>query len=349
MRRRLVDLVMVLFLLLLLAVAAVLVPAAGCGEDAPGPATPVRFDAAWVDRSPHESRFVTLDAVKLHYLDWGGDGPALLFLHGLGDTAHIFDELAPAFSDRFRVLGLTRRGHGRSNKPDGGYDTATLVEDVRKFLVEMKVARVTLVGHSIAGDELTAFAGKYPGRVDKLVYLDAACKRGAIREVLEKTPRQLQPGAADVKSYESFRTFLTGAGFWSDAWEANVRDMMVLDERGGIVRPAMPPAVGRLMMRGTLEFNPDYAKVAAPALSFAAVRWSPALDRRVRSLPPADRRQAEAFRDELLVPAQRAEIERFRKGMKNGRVVEMPDTDHHCFIQRRDLVVREMREFLLGD
>jgi hypothetical protein len=103
------------------------------------------------------------------------------------------------------------------------------------------------------------------------------------------------------------------------------------------------------MMQGTLKFVPDYEKVSAPALSFAVVGWSPALDRRVRSLPPAEQHQAEAFRDELLVPAQRAEIDRFRKGVRKGRVVELPDTDHHCFIQRRDVVLREMRTFLLGD
>ena len=102
-------------------------------------------------------------------------------------------------------------------------------------------------------------------------------------------------------------------------------------------------------MQGTLAYVPDYEKVAAPALSFAVVGWSPAMDRRVRSLPAAERQQAEAFRDELLLPAQRGEIERFRKGARNGRVVELPDTDHHCFVQRRDRIAREMRAFLLGD
>jgi pimeloyl-ACP methyl ester carboxylesterase len=223
------------------------------------------------------------------------------------------------------------------------------VEDVRKFLDQLKVRRVTLAGHSIAGDELTAFAVKYPDRVDRLVYLDAAFRRGAMRDVFTKAPPQLQPGPDDVKSYGSFRTLLTRLSFWSESWDANLREMMVLDERGVIVRQAMPPAVSRLMMRGTMEFVPEYEKVAAPALSIAAVGWSPALERHVRSLPPAERGQAQAFRDDVLVPCQRAEIDRFRKGMRNGRVVELPDTDHHCFIQRRDQVASEMRAFLSGN
>ena len=119
--------------------------------------------------------------------------------------------------------------------------------------------------------------------------------------------------------------------------------------RGNVGGQAMPQAVGRLMMQGSMEYHPDYVKVAAPALSFAAVGWSPAMDRHVRSLPPPERRQAEAFRDEVMVPYQRGEIDRFRAGMRNGRVVELADTDHHCFIQSRARVAREMRAFLLAD
>src|SRR5438045_579656 len=86
------------------------------------------------DKSPHKSAFLMVNNVKLHYLDWGGKGDTLLFLHGMGDTAHIYDELAPKFTNQFRVLGLTRRGHGESAIPETGYDTATLVEDIRQFL-----------------------------------------------------------------------------------------------------------------------------------------------------------------------------------------------------------------------
>src|SRR5687767_11153939 len=108
----------------------------------------------WVDKSPHKSEFITVSGVRLHYLDWGGAGETMLFLHGLGDTAHIYDLLAPKFTNEFRVLGLTRRGHGQSDKPETGYDTATLVEDIRQFLDALTIRRVILVGHSLAGDEL---------------------------------------------------------------------------------------------------------------------------------------------------------------------------------------------------
>jgi pimeloyl-ACP methyl ester carboxylesterase len=118
--------------------------------------------------------FVTVKTVKLHYVDWGGTGQALLFLTGLGDSAHSFDSLAPRFTDRFHVLGLTRRGQGQSDKPASGYDPRSLAEDIRAFLDAMQIQRLTLAGFSAAGSEETQFAGMYPERVDRLVYLDAA-------------------------------------------------------------------------------------------------------------------------------------------------------------------------------
>ena len=82
--------------------------------------------------------FVSVNGIRLHYVDWGGAGPSLLFLTGLGDSAHSFDHLAVGFTDRFHVLGLTRRGQGESDKPSSGYDPRSLAEDIRAFLDVMK-------------------------------------------------------------------------------------------------------------------------------------------------------------------------------------------------------------------
>ncbi len=163
-----------LFILLLLPLSAIFVAA--------------QSGAKQEDNSPHRSAFVTVNGVRLHYLDWGGQGEPLLFLHGMFGSAHVFDSLAPLFTDRFRVLGLTRRGHGQSDKPDTGYDTATLVEDIKQFLDVMKIKRVNLVGHSMAGTELTRFASLYPNRVGKLVYLDSGYDYAVIPEAEAKDP-----------------------------------------------------------------------------------------------------------------------------------------------------------------
>ena len=131
--------------------------------------------------SPHASAqaqgqdsFARLPGITLHYVDWGGSGPVLLFLTGLGDSARAFDSLAPHFTARSHVLGLTRRGQGQSDAPASGYDPPTLAGDIRAFLDLMAIEKATLVGFSAAGSEMTYFAGAYPHRVASLVYLDAA-------------------------------------------------------------------------------------------------------------------------------------------------------------------------------
>ena len=133
------------------------------------------------DDAPHrlfasEARdgFAMANGVRLHYVDWGGSGPPVLFLTGLGDSADTFDSLATRFTDRFHVWGLTRRGQGRSDQPDSGYDPRTLADDIRAFMDEIGIERATLIGFSVAGSEMTRFAAFYPSRVDRLVYLDAA-------------------------------------------------------------------------------------------------------------------------------------------------------------------------------
>jgi pimeloyl-ACP methyl ester carboxylesterase len=119
--------------------------------------------------------FVNVRGVRLHYVDWGGSGEALVFLTANGGRPERqFDALAPNFVDRFHVMGLTRRGQGESEKPPSGYDLDSLARDCAGFLDVMRIDRAHLAGHSVAGAEMTHFAVKYPHRVRKLVYLDAA-------------------------------------------------------------------------------------------------------------------------------------------------------------------------------
>ena len=143
-----------------------------------------------MDKSPLKSDFVAVNGLKLHYLDWGGEGETLLFLAGMGCSVHIFDKFAPRFTDTFHVLGFDRRGHGDSDYPETGYDTDTLTEDLRQFLDALKIDKVILVGHSLAYIELSRFAVLYPERVLKLVFLDAAYEDASpeYKAMMEKNP-----------------------------------------------------------------------------------------------------------------------------------------------------------------
>jgi len=76
-------------------------------------------ETAWHDPSPHSVRFVTVERdVRLEVLDWGGSGRPLVLLTGLGNDAHIYDNLAPKLAGTCHVYGITRRGFGASSAPD---------------------------------------------------------------------------------------------------------------------------------------------------------------------------------------------------------------------------------------
>lgn len=289
---------------------------------------------AWSDRSPHVSRFVQLDAVRLHYLDWGGRGDAILFLHGMGDTAHVFDDLAPRFADEYRVLGLTRRGHGRSDKPKMGYDTRTLVADIRGFLDALKIDKVHLVGHSLAGDEMTLFAALYPGRVGKMIYLDAAGDRAT----LAPFPVSSVPEAS-LASLDAYRNHVRGLkqGVWSEAMEANLRDGIAI-QPDGTVSDVMPRSIEKALLRGSIESNADYTRVKHPTLSFHTVLTA------IPELPS----EMEAMRQflERLQRWQNDQIRLFKMAGPHIRVIEMPGAPHYFFISEPEETVREMKAFL---
>ncbi|MGA7350176.1 MAG: alpha/beta fold hydrolase, partial [Acidobacteriaceae bacterium] len=122
-------------------------------------------------------RFVSVEPnVKLEVLDWGGNGRPLVFLSGLGDTAHVYDAFAPRFTARYHVYGITRRGFGDSSKPeptDANYSADRLGEDVVAVIDALHLDHPVLAGHSIAGEELSWVGNHDPKKVAGLIYLDA--------------------------------------------------------------------------------------------------------------------------------------------------------------------------------
>ncbi|HTZ69098.1 MAG TPA: alpha/beta fold hydrolase [Acetobacteraceae bacterium] len=132
--------------------------------------------STWQSEASHyRQRFVTVAKdVKLEVLDWGGSGRPLVLLAGLGNTAHVFDDIAPELSHNFHVYGITRRGFGASSVPDSGYTADRLADDVVAVLDALKIERPIIAGHSIAGEDLSAIGSSHPARVAGLIYLDAA-------------------------------------------------------------------------------------------------------------------------------------------------------------------------------
>jgi esterase len=109
--------------------------------------------------------------LKLHYLDWGGDGPPLVMLHGLSGHARTWDHTAAGLGDRYRVFALDQRGHGDSDWASE-YGFALMTADLLGFLDTLDLREVTLMGLSMGGVVSFLFAASHPDRVSRLVVLD---------------------------------------------------------------------------------------------------------------------------------------------------------------------------------
>jgi non-heme chloroperoxidase len=130
--------------------------------------------ASWRDPSPHRVSMVEVEKdIRLEVLDWGGRGRPLVLLAGLGNTAHVFDDFAQKLAREYRVVGITRRGYGASSVPEQGYETDRLADDVIAVIDKLKLQRPVVVGHSIAGLELSSIGSRHADRVGGIVYLDA--------------------------------------------------------------------------------------------------------------------------------------------------------------------------------
>ncbi len=311
--------------------------------------------AAWVDSSGFANRRVRANGTSLHVIDYGGSGPALVFLAGLGNSAHVFDEFAPRFTDHHHVLAFTRRGYGESGRPRSGYDTRTLAEDVRVLLDSLGIERAVLVGHSVAGDELTEFAARHPERTPGLVYLDAAYDRShTTRRLLgmavlgQLPPAPPGPGGKDRRSPAAARDYLTR--IYGVRWPASeIAATRVFDERGRWRRDATPAATNAKIIGG--ESAPDYRAVRAPVLAFYAVDRPEARDfpwvRRMfvgRGMAQLKAMRFRAAQNRW----EEGERRRFADAVPQARVVELRNASHYLFLSDESRVEAEMRQFLQG-
>ncbi|MGH7948387.1 MAG: alpha/beta fold hydrolase [Candidatus Binataceae bacterium] len=121
-----------------------------------------------------ESRFVAVNGIKLHYLDYGGAGKQhLVCIHGLTGNAHNFDGLAPHLIEKYHAMSLDVRGRGDSQwGPQTEYIPQQYLSDLAALLDALDISRVTLVGTSMGGMIATLYGGGYPDRVDRVVLND---------------------------------------------------------------------------------------------------------------------------------------------------------------------------------
>jgi pimeloyl-ACP methyl ester carboxylesterase len=103
----------------------------------------------------------------------GGSGPAVVLLHGYGETGDMWTALAAELARDHTIVVPDLRGIGLSSRPAGGYDKKTQGGDIAGVLDALKIANADLITHDIGNMVGYAFAAQYPDRVTKFILMDA--------------------------------------------------------------------------------------------------------------------------------------------------------------------------------
>ena len=122
--------------------------------------------------STFKARDIKTEGATIHVMV-GGEGPAVVLLHGFGDTGAMWSPLAARLAAKHTVVVPDLRGMGLSSHPAEGYDKWTQAGDIRAVLAELKIDRAAVVGHDIGTMVAFAYAARYPDKTERLVVMDA--------------------------------------------------------------------------------------------------------------------------------------------------------------------------------
>ena len=295
------------------------------------------------DKSPHTVHFVTVDSnVKLEVLDWGGSGRSIVLLAGLDYTAHVFDDFAPKLTGTYHVYGITRRGFGASSVPDSGYSADRLGDDVLEVIDSLGLTRPILVGHSIAGEELSSIGSRHPEKVAGLVYLEAgyfyayydASRGNLILDALDvqRKLEQLRPGKGPADRRPLMRELVSDD---LPQLQNDLKEMLKNLEGAPPPPPQPPPSTGFSPSHAVLDGAQKYTKISVPVLAIYA--FPPSLGPEIGNDP--------ATREAALARAS-ARVKAFESGVPSARVVRLPNADHFIFRSNEADVLREMNLFI---
>jgi pimeloyl-ACP methyl ester carboxylesterase len=296
-----------------------------------------------IDTSPHKTHYVYVEPdMKVEVLDWGGSGPPLIFLPGLGFTAHNFDELALKFTGRHHVYAITRRGFGLSDSPpptDANYDADRLGDDVLAVMEILKIEKPVLAGHSIGGQELSSIGTRYLEKVAGLIYLDAAfayaffdpkvplVPQFAIEALVRRDLTLLQ-GSDTQQSRALIQEILSVLPYLQTGLKTKLE---ALPDKADA--PAPPPRPRQLVVRAIIANERNFTGVKPPFLALVAD-------------PQACSGDCDSPRAKSTAAAITAQADSVAAAYPQARIVRLPHADHFVWRSHEAEVVREMNSFM---
>jgi pimeloyl-ACP methyl ester carboxylesterase len=148
----------------------------------------------------------------------GGKGPAVVLLHGYGETGDMWSPMAADLMRDHMVIVPDLRGLGLSSRPAGGYDKKTQAGDVAAVMDSLHVEKADVVAHDIGNMVAYAFAAQHPERVTRLVLIDAPLPGVGPWEELLKDPLlwHFRFGGPDMERLVKGRERIYLDRFWNE-------------------------------------------------------------------------------------------------------------------------------------
>ena len=271
--------------------------------------------------APAESRYVEVNGLQLHYLDYGTEGARpMLCVHGGAAHGHWFDFVAAGFTSDHHVLALDLRGHGESEWADPPmYTFRTYADDIEAFAEKLGLRDFVLVGHSMGGMVALTYAATHPGRAARLVVVDTRTMMSA-----ERIAKMREFGSRPASSYATrdelvARYRLEPAGTQKAAPEV-IHYMAIKSgrqEADGRWRHKFDRSVYAMFER--VDGLPLWARVKIPALLVKG-----ALSRRIDAKM----------------------VEEVRACAPQVELAEVADADHHVTLDNPQGFVEAVRRFL---
>ncbi len=273
-----------------------------------------------LDVAAYTSHSVTVDGVRLNYLDYGTAGkPTMLCVHGGAANAHWYDFIAPGFTSDYHVLSLDLRGHGDSQHVEPpAYTYPDYASDLNKFVEALDLRDFVLIGHSMGGAVCLMYASTYPGRVKSLILADSsvnlpADRINALRDVGQRPGRTYHSKEEIVSRYK----LRPGDSTASEALVRYIGENSVREMPDGTWRYKFDRAV--YSTRESNDGRPGWNKIKVPAMMIKGDRSPRITD--------------EVFAD-------------IKARCPQAELAEVTNSDHHVTLDNPGMFIDKVKAFL---
>ena len=284
--------------------------------------------------SPVCDEFIVAGDLTFHYVQWGEQGPPIIFVHGLTANAFCFQAFADDLTRDHRVFAYDLRGRGDSDKPESGYSIPIHAADLAELIDEWELNRPVVAGHSSGAFIALYLAAHYPEKLSKLILIDAGAS--VAWKTIEEQPAWLTASinrlGTPVATFEEYMQRLKAAPFlgpyWNPYFDLYFEHDIYPKSDGSVVSKAFREGIIEDNKYNLYEYKPEeqWRDVTVPTLLLRAGQG------------------LFTDNDQLLSEEAAAAIQH---GIKNCRYVNFPNLNHYTIaFGTEDGPAREIRNFI---